>query len=495
MSRRAAAIARGVMLQVTARVLAVPLSVVALGVATRYLGTHDYGVLTTAVVFVGLFDTCTDLGVSTAIIRRAAGRDGDTALPRLVGVNLGFSLVYALPLALVASGVGWFAYAGQPQVRLAVLVVSAGLVFSSIASCFDPVFDVRVKYSGVAAAELGSRILTVAAALVVATTNAGLLAMCAVQVLPPLLRMIISAIAAGRLVRFRPTFAPAETLRLLRESLPFTVIILIAIVYWRADGVLLSMLSSPEQVAAYGLALQLAFSLTLLPQVFSRSALFTINESYVTDQARFRQAVDRGYRFLLLVAAPVAVLGVPLAGRIVHAVGSSSFTPAATPVLRLFFVAVAVSFLTGIVSDALVAARQQRFLSRLSMANLVLNVALNAVLIPLFGAVGTGISLLVTELSGVVCTQPRLRRSGVGGLPLGYLPHLAPGLAAALLALWATWSLPLAVPLACAGVAYVLGAWAGGAIPADMRTALLAALRPRSIAPTGDLPTVDVSVE
>src|SRR5205807_8321055 len=141
-----------------------------------------------------------------------------------------------------------------------------------------------------------------------ATTGAGLLAMCAVQVLPPLLRLIVTALAAHRILPVRPVLALAELRGLLIESLPFALIIVIATVYWRADGLMLSLLSTPTQMAAYGLALQLAFTLTLLPQVFSRSAMSTINEGYATDPDRFRRAVDRGYRFLLLCAAPVAVL-------------------------------------------------------------------------------------------------------------------------------------------------------------------------------------------
>jgi O-antigen/teichoic acid export membrane protein len=468
-----------VALQLLARVSGLPMSVVTLGITTRYLGEQGYGLLTTAVVFVGLFDVFTELGVGTVIVRRVAGRDED-AMPRLVGMNLAFSAGYALPLALLCAGAGIVVYAGRPTVWLAVLIVSSQLIFDSLSSCLSPVFDLGVRYSGVALAEVGSRALTLVAVTLVALTHAGLLAMCVVQVLPPLLNLIISVFAARRLVPLRFVLARAETLKLLRESLPFATIIVIAVVYWRADGVLLSLLSNAAQVACYGIALQLAFNLTVLPQVFSRSAQSTINEGYSTDPPRFVAAVDSGYRFLLLCAAPIAVLGIPLAGRIIAVVNSSEFAGQATPVLRLFFVAVAVSFLTGISSSALVAAHEQRFLTTLSAVNLAVNIGLNLLLIPHLGATGTGVSLVVTEVSGVVFTQFRLRRVGVGAFPFGYLLRLTPGLALALVALWATWSLPFVVPLVLAGVGYVVGALLGGGIPAEMRATLLGAVRRRS---------------
>jgi O-antigen/teichoic acid export membrane protein len=218
----------------------------------------------------------------------------------------------------------------------------------------------------------------------------------------------------------------------------------------------------------------------MLPQIFSRAALSTINEGYATDPERFRRAVASGYRFLLLFATPIAILGIPLSGKLISAVSSDEFTSAATPVLRLFFVACAITFLTSIISDAMVAARQQRYLTTLSAVNLGVNVALNIALIPHFGAVGCGIALIVTELSGVAFTQLRLRKVGVDPIPLGYMVRLLPGLNLSLLAMLVTWSLPIAFPIIAGSIGYFAGALLGGAIPAEMRSALLGAVKPGS---------------
>jgi O-antigen/teichoic acid export membrane protein len=459
-----------------ARIIALPLAIVTLGIATRYLGEHGYGVMTTAVVFIGLFETLTSQGIGTVIIRRVTGRAGES-LSRLVGIDLTLSMAYALPLALTAASVGVLVY-DDPQIQAAMVILSAGLICSAIASVFDPVFDVAVQYGHVASAEFISRIITLGAAMTVAYTDAGLLAMVGVQILPQLIRMVLVGLAANRITPLRPVLSGAETLSLVKESIPFTLIMLIAVVYWRADGVLLSLLADTREVAAYGLALQLAFTLNMLPQVFSRTALSTINEGYATDPERFRRAVASGYRFLLLLAAPIAVLGIPLAERLVTTVSSGEFAAGATPILRLFFVACAISFLTSIISDAMVAAHQQRFLTTLSAVNLVVNIVLNIVLIPIYGAVGCGIALVVTELSGVVFTQLRLKKIGVGPIPLGYLARLIPGLNLSLLGMLATWSLPLIFPVIAGGIGYFAGAWIGGAIPQEMRSALLGAMKP-----------------
>lgn len=468
-------------MQLLSRVLSFPLALITLGVTTRYLGTQDYGVLITAVVFVGLFETFVELGVGTIIVRRVAAGNG--SLSRLVGLNLALSTAYAVPLALLCAGTGLVVYSGRTTEQLAVLVISSGLVLAAVATCFDPVFDVHVRYTAVAVSDFLSRVFSLGTALAVVALDAGLLAMCLTQVVPHLVRLVVTAIAARRLERVRMVVEVRTILGLLREGLPLTVIIAISVAYWRADGVLLSVLSSPAEVAAYGLALQVAFSLTMLPQVFTRTMLSTINEGYATGTARFQDTVQQSYRFLLMCAVPVAVLGWPLAPRIVDVLTADDFVERAGPVLQLFFVAAAVGFLAPLLSDALIAAHQQRFLTVLSTVNLAGNVGLNLLLIPVWGARGCAVALIASETAGMAVAQWRLRRGGVTPLPLSYPLRLVPGVALALVAMWATWSLPLVVPVAVAAVAYPVGLLATGAVPREMRTAVRDAVRRRRRAP------------
>jgi O-antigen/teichoic acid export membrane protein len=479
MSTRSTAIARGVVIQVLAKFSALPMSMLTLGIATRYLGADGYGVLAAAVVFVTSFEAFSELGIGTVIVRRVAGHGGH--LERLVGMNLSFSTIYALPLALVAAVAGVGVYWGDTIQQLAVLVIAGGLVFTTISSCYEPVFDVKVRYSSAASAEFFSRVLTLTAAASVAFFDWGLLAMCAVQILPQALRLVIQWWGASRLAQIRWVFDGGRMWNLLREALPLTVISIIGVLYWRADGLILSILAPSEQVAGYYTALQIAFTLTLVSQVFERSVLSTINETYNTDRPRFARAVDQGYRFLLLVGVPIAVVGWPLADRMANIVGSDGVGAFAGPPLQFFFVAVAMTFLSAIVSDGLIAAHEQRFLTVMSTINLGINVVGNIILIPFLGAVACGIMLIVTETIGVLASQWRLRRHGVHPLPFGYLLRLVPAGLLALGAIYLTYDLPLIVPMAAGGLAYVIGALLVGAIPESMRSALLGALRPKSL--------------
>src|SRR5664279_2901231 len=115
-----AQLARGFSIQLAGRGLSLVLSVVSIALTVRYLGVGRYGVLTATVVFSGLFDAFADIGLATITIRRAtAAKD---TLEHLVGLNLGASITYVVPLWVVTTGAGLVAYAGRPQYQLGVAI-------------------------------------------------------------------------------------------------------------------------------------------------------------------------------------------------------------------------------------------------------------------------------------------------------------------------------------------------------------------------------------
>ena len=374
--------------QFATRAVSLVASVVTLTLSTRYLGIQGYGLLTTAIVFVGLFEIGADLGLTTVITRRASGNRAELA--RLVSTSLGIKAVIGLPLVATSILVGLLAYRGQPQAQAAIAIISLGLVMTAWAKSYDPVFMVHVRFGAASAADLTARVLGLAATALVVHLDLGLLAMATVQLVTPLSRVVFTALSARRLETLRPRLDRAASIDLLREGLPFTVILAVGILYWRADGAILSWLSTPTEVGAYGVAYSLAFNLDVISAVFAAATLSTLTRWAGADLERFDQVVRLGYRALMVVAVPIAVLGVPLAEPILRAFSGDAFAESATPVLQLFFVGVAIGFLNQHLTGALVSLHRQQYLLRLSLANLAINVVLNIVLIPHLGALATG---------------------------------------------------------------------------------------------------------
>ncbi|MCL3819895.1 flippase [Aeromicrobium wangtongii] len=457
--------------QLVFRILGMIASIVTVALTVRHLGGESYGHLTTAIVFVSLWTSFSELGIGAVVVRRATSGNGD--LQRLVQVNTGLSILYCVPLALVTTVTGLLVYHDDPEVRTVLPVITLGLALTTIASCVAPVFLVTVRFRAVAWSDLLSRGLSLALTVVLLQTGAGLMWFAVVQVVPPAVVLIIQGAAASRVMRWRPVFDRRESWALLRESLPQTAVLIIGVLYWRLDGVLLSVLDSPVEVGTYYLATTLAFTLSVVATFFESSTLSTMTGLWAADRRRFSDFTARSIETMLFIGLPVAATGVVLAEPVMRAIGSETFGHGA-PALALLFVAVGITFLNGTLSQALFAAHQQGFLVRINVINLVINIALNLALIPLWGAVGTALALAVTELIGLVVVSVRLSQLSEYRTPWVFVLRLLVPLAVSTVVALLLRPAPLPVSLAAAAATYLAVNAALGPVRASTVRAMLA---------------------
>jgi O-antigen/teichoic acid export membrane protein len=396
-----ARIARAFSIQLICRALGMLASVVSVAMTARYLGPGRYGQLTIAIVFISLWVSLADLGVGTVIVRRVTSGRGD--LERLVRVNSGLALVYCVPLAALAAGSGLLIYR-DADVRVMLVVLSAGLLMQTMTTRFEPVFLATVRFSAVAISDVASRLATLAMVACLVAARADVIWFAVAQLIPLALQLLIQGTAAARHISVRPTFAPREAADLLRESLPLMASLVIAVVYWKADGVILSLLSTQSEVGVYGLATAIAMTTVVVSALFLKSTLSTATELFSRDVAAFAGFLRRSVELMYFVAVPVAVVGVPLAGPLMGFFGDKAFVPRGTPTLALLFLAAALQFVTTTLGQGLVASHQQRFLFQACFAALVVNVGLNLALDGRFGAVGAAVALVCTEVLGLMTT-------------------------------------------------------------------------------------------
>ena len=283
-----------------------------------------------------------------------------------------------------------------------------------------------------------------------------------VQLIPPTVMLLIQGFAASRVLSMRPIFGWAESLDLIRESLPQTGVLVIAVLYWRADGVILSLLSVSSEVGVYGLAYTLAFTTLVLSQFFLKSTLSTMTEEFNRAPEVFARLIRRGVEVMFVLGVPIGVIGAVLAGPIIKLISSEEFVARGEPTLALLMLAVGVRFVGGTLGQALFAAHDQTYLFRLMIATLALNVGLNVALAGRFGAVGAAAALLATELIGTVFATRRLGRRCKYRTPWLFLVRLAVPLGLAVAAAVVLGGAHVVLAALFAAAAYVGGNYYSG---------------------------------
>jgi O-antigen/teichoic acid export membrane protein len=354
------------------------------------------------------------------IVRLVSSGRGN--LERLVGVNSGLALVYCVPLAVMASVSGLMIY-HDADVRTMLVVMSVSLLFLTTTTT-GPVFVTTVKFSAMAIADLASRLALLGVISWLVVSHADVIWFAVANLIPSLFALVIQGVAASRHISLRPVFSARETRDLLRKSLVQMAIVITAVLYWRVDGVILSLLSNDSEVGVFGLAQTFALNTMVLSAFFLNSTLSTAAALFARDVAAFARFMRRSVEMMYVIGLPVAVIGAMLAGPLIRLIGDEEFVERGGPTLALLFIAVALQFVSDTLSQGLFAAHQQRFLLGVAVGALVFNLVLACLLAGPYGAVGASAALISTEVLAVAACAWGLRRDCGFRMPVKFLARV-----------------------------------------------------------------------
>lgn len=434
--------------QLLARLLSIVASVVSLAVLSRHLGVSQFGTWTAVAAWVALLSPLSDLGLPTTLLREApAGR-----LSEEVSEAAGLQLVLALPSLVVATTAGALLLHGRAAGALGLLVASSCLAPNALYLLAQVPLTHARQFRLTAVVEAVARVGTAALTVVLVLLGVRLPWLFVVLSVPSVLGVAGLAVLAGRSGRhgLRPRFDPRQWAVLLRRGLPVGASLALFAVYLKADAVLLSVLAGPAAVGAYGLAYRVVEVVLSVPALFMVVAYPRLVE-VAADPVRLRELATRSLHLLSLLGGLVVVVGLPLSGTVLGVLGGDDYRFGARA-LSLLLLSTALSFATPLLGQLLILRGESGRLFRFSVLNVALNVALNLVLIPPFGATGAAAATVVTEGLAVLVVGGHLSRARVLA-PSGrvLLPAVAAlGLGLASTAALARWNLPAAVVVGAA---------------------------------------------
>lgn len=173
------------------------------------------------------------------------------------------------------------------------------------------------------------------------------------------------------------------------------------IVWGRIELLFLDWLGSGEEVGLYAAGLRLAGLSVLVPLVAARALMPEF--SWLRANGRHEElarAYPRVCVLLAAVSAPLAVGGAAVAGPLVVTFYGPAFGGAATAAMILI-AGTFVNALTGPASAAVLTGPRPRLAAEVGVAAVVVNVALDVLLIPPFGPVGAAIGTVSAQALGV----------------------------------------------------------------------------------------------
>lgn len=393
-------IALNTLAQMGGKVATTGLGVIITILLTRYLGPAGFGAFTFILVFVAMFGSLADWGMTLITIREASKNPAGSS--EIIG-NI---LVIRLILATMAAGVAVIVInflAVEPLVKMLVMIASLSLIASSLKTSFQIIFNVKLRMENTALSDFSTNLLTLAIVFLVINFHWGLTGVVLAYLAGDFLAAGVAAFLSFRLLPLKFSLINPQTKYLLLESLPMGAILVTFTIYNRIDTVILAHFKGQEAVGLYGAAYRIYEVLTLGAAYFANAVLPLISKLAQTDKQKLAQVYRKSFVVLLILGVLVAGTNFIFAPLGIALIAGDKFA-GSIPALQILSLALIVSYFNHLNGYTLIALGKQWYSFVIAIGALTLNIVLNWIFIPIYSYYAAAFITFITEGMIVLAT-------------------------------------------------------------------------------------------
>ncbi|MFC5413004.1 flippase [Larkinella bovis] len=366
--------------------------------SARYLGPSQFGLLNFAGVFPTVLASVAGLGLASILITELV-RNKDYTEPQLLGTAFFLRLIAGTVSFLGIAILAHVLYDDQPVLQAMILFTSSALVCQSV-DVIDLYFQSRVKSRLSVTAKTIAFVLSTALRVYFLVNQYSLLAFSSVV-------FVEATLSAGILVliynreegqhirhwRFSRTLA----LRLLQLAWPIMISDFFIFLYMRSDQYLLKELADDLELGKYTAALRLSEVWYFIATAISSSFYPNLVKLKTENEEAFLRAFQKLLSLLTFISLAIGLFISIAAPYLIQLLYGQQYTG----VDRILVIHIwsAVFVFIGVGSTYwFIVQNQQRLLLLKTVAGAVLNIALNLVLVPDYGAVGSSVATLLAYM-------------------------------------------------------------------------------------------------
>jgi O-antigen/teichoic acid export membrane protein len=369
-------------------------------VVPRLIGPTQMGLIVTAWSVTGILAVFLGFGTRNYLVRAIVAKRSEAS--RLVGTAVVLRFLMTPPF--IAAIVLYAQLANYGHEAKVVLYLSAvAMILYLFAEPMQAGFQAIERMEYLAYSDVISKSAQGLLGILIATMGFGAVGFAACWMV---MSGVVIVLDAVWLRRYFPVDLRTNARRvagMAKESVAYWAFGMFFLVYLWIDATMLSLMTSPQVVAWYGVPTKLFQTLMFLPVVISTAWLPRLVDAFEHDRGRFHRVARTPVGLVLGLGFPIGAAVVVAAGPIIPLVYGPAYDQA-VPVMIVLGVCIPLMYLNIMLNQVLIAAKRQVIWTWVMAGATVVNPVINLVLIPVTqhqfgnGAIGAAISLLLTEL-------------------------------------------------------------------------------------------------
>lgn len=376
--------------------------------AARYLGPADYGMLTLGITILnaasilGLAGVHQSIGklVSHYLARNRHEKAKSIVISSLI-ITLSSGILIMALLYMSSSFIGKRIF-GIEGLDSIIKIFSIGVPFSVTAQLLKyHFFAFRKPEYAIVSESISEKAVNLLLLVIIVSVSASLSAISWAYVAA----LAVSSVVAFFILSSKTKHILKKELKprlefksILSFSLPLMFAGMLGVAFAWTDTIFIGIFRSDAEVGIYNAAYIIASALMIFWLSFGNIFYPVISELYSRNaKAPIRKAFESASRWIFLLILPISIIIFAMPARILSLVFGQSYANASLP-LAILTIGYFFTTYFGLAENGLIAFKKIRFLAIATAFALMLNIALNAALIPIYGMTGAAIATTVSLL-------------------------------------------------------------------------------------------------
>ncbi len=361
----------------------------------NYLGAEGLGTISYALALCGILIVFTQLGFPTLMVRDIS-RDNSLTNKYSSNITLLQIILSIFTFALFVLIV----YIEHYPVNTAniIYLIGASFIINAFSGIYYSVFQAYEQMEYVSIASVFNSVIMFSGVLIAIYYQANIVVFAFLYLFSnSIILLYYIVLGSWRLYLPKFEFDFKFWRFLVKESLPFAISGIFAVVAFQIDQVFLSLISGNPAVGYYSASYRLMQALMFLPSVYATAILPVFSKFHVSSKDSLKFGYYKSFKYLTILGLPIAVGTTLLANNIILLIYKSNFAPSIL-ILQILIWSIPIIFLNYILGSSIISINKQRETVKVLFVAMLLNIILNLIFIPTYSYIAASIITVLTEL-------------------------------------------------------------------------------------------------
>ncbi|MBE6487924.1 MAG: flippase [Methanosphaera stadtmanae] len=362
----------------------------------RYLGTANFGIISSATSMVGIFGILCDLGLSTYAIREVARDKSNTSV--YFGTTLLFRALFTLITFL---GYVVFILYNKFTADTTYVMILFGfyMIFNSFTTFYYSLYqsNEKMQYQTISNSIYSTLVLIISLIMIYYGMNVVYVA--ASYPIAMLLTLVYNGyIGFSKYPKFTVNLEKGFVKNLFVKGIPFGITVVFTSIYFWIALIILTFIGSSVDVGLFSSSQKLLIVLGTIFGFLSNAIFPVMSQLHTEDRDKLAKLYHKMMKYLLVLGLAIAVGTCLLSEDIIVLIYGASFVDAA-PSLSILIWAGVFMFLTSGCTTLLGAINKQFTVTKIAAIGALVSVVVNSILISVYSFIGASYATVITEFT------------------------------------------------------------------------------------------------